>query len=109
MRVSRHRYYVKTCVASTITFFGAFNFISTLVKNLTLTASLLGLSTVLVAAPSQAAVINGSFESGDFTGWEKIGMAAVGTNSIGVNPTDGNYQAGLATNKNAPGASIEPI
>ena len=65
------------------------------------------MSTVLVAAPSQAAVINGSFESGDFTGWEEIGIAAVGTNAIGVDPTDGIYQAGLVTVSSARAASIE--
>ncbi len=82
---------------------------STLAKSSTLTASVLGLlslSTVLVAAPSQAAVINGSFESGDFTGWKKIGTAVV-TNAYGVDTTDGNYQAGLSTVSNAPAASIE--
>ncbi|WP_199192138.1 PEP-CTERM sorting domain-containing protein [Chlorogloea sp. CCALA 695] len=83
---------------------------SILAKSSTLAASVLGLlslSTVLVAAPSQAAVINGSFESGDFTGWEKIGTAAVDTNAYGVDTTDGYYQASLVTNSKAPAVSIE--
>jgi hypothetical protein len=85
---------------------------STLAKNLTLTASVLGLlslSTALVAAPSQAAVVNGSFESGNFTGWEKIGVAAVDTNDYGVDPKDGYYQASLATVSTARAASATSI
>lgn len=82
---------------------------STLAKSSTLTASLLGLlslSTVLVAAPSQAAVVNGSFEQGLF-GWQSTKSVGSIDSSIGVNPTDGYFQTSLVTKSSAPAASIE--
>ena len=82
---------------------------STLAKSSTLAASVLGLlslSTVLVAAPSQAAVINGSFEQGLF-GWQSTKSVASIDSSIGVNPTDGYFQTSLVTNSSASAASIE--
>ena len=72
---------------------------SILAKSSTLTASVLGLlslSTVLVAAPSQAAVVNGSFESA-LSGWTSTGVALVIDSTIGVAPTNGSFQAGLST------------
>lgn len=72
---------------------------SYLVKNTFLTASVLGLlslSTVFVAAPSQAAVINGSFENG-LTDWTKIGTAGSVSAFGDAIPTDGSKQAGLTT------------
>lgn len=82
---------------------------STLAKSSTLAASVLGLlslSTVLVAAPSQAAVINGSFEQGLF-GWQSTKSVGSINSSIGVNPTDGYFQTSLVTNSSASAASIE--
>ncbi len=81
---------------------------STLVKNSTLTVGVLGLlsSTVLVAVPSQAAVINGSFENGP-TGWERTGTAALLTDAAGVDPTDGSTQAGLTTQSRISTNSLE--
>ncbi|WP_009633448.1 hypothetical protein [Synechocystis sp. PCC 7509] len=82
---------------------------SNLAKTSTLTASVLGLlslSTVLSAAPSQAAVINGSFEQGLF-GWQSQGSVGAIDDSLGVNPTDGYFQAGLATYNSTPAASLE--
>lgn len=82
---------------------------SILAKSSTLAASVLGLlslSTVLVAAPSQAAVINGSFEQG-LVGWQSTGSVGAIDSSIGVNPTDGYFQTSLVTNSSAPAASIE--
>ena len=82
---------------------------SSLAKSSTLTASVLGLlslSTVLVAAPSQAAVINGSFEQGLF-GWQSTKSVGSIDSSIGVNPTDGYFQTSLVTNSSASAASIE--
>lgn len=99
LRVFRHRHHVKTSVDQQLPFFGAFNFMSTLVKSSTLAASILGLlslSTVLVAAPSQAAVVNGSFESG-LNGWTSTGFVLVIDNTIGAAPTNGNFQAVLST------------
>ena len=40
-------------------------------------ASLVGLASIAIAAPSQAAIINGSFDSGNLTGWETNGNAGV--------------------------------
>ena len=82
---------------------------STLAKSSTLAASVLGLlslSTVLVTAPSQAAVINGSFEQGLF-GWQSTKSVGSINSSIGVNPTDGYFQTSLVTNSSASAASIE--
>jgi hypothetical protein len=68
-------------------------------KNTFLTASvlsILSLSTVFVAAPSQAAVINGSFEN-SLTGWTKTGTAGSISAFSDAIPTDGSKQAGLTT------------
>ncbi|MEO0377884.1 MAG: PEP-CTERM sorting domain-containing protein [Cyanobacteria bacterium P01_A01_bin.17] len=40
---------------------------------------------------------NGSFETGDFSGWETIGNATITDSSFGIDPTDGNSQALLTT------------
>jgi len=42
-------------------------------------------------------VVNGGFETGNFTGWTKIGDAAVVTSSFGTAPAGGNYQAIITT------------
>lgn len=67
-------------------------------------ASLIGLSTLWLASPSQAfgikyggSINNGSFETGDFTGWEILGDASVQTSAFGSGPTSGTYQALLNT------------
>jgi hypothetical protein len=40
---------------------------------------------------------NGSFSTGDFTGWSTIGNTSVVSSSFGISPTDGTYQALLST------------
>ena len=50
---------------------------------------------VPLAAP--AAVVNGSFETGTFTGWNTIGDTSIQTSAIGVAPTDGTSMALLTT------------
>ncbi|WP_233501841.1 PEP-CTERM sorting domain-containing protein [Acaryochloris thomasi] len=40
---------------------------------------------------------NGSFETGEFSGWETVGNATIADSSFGIDPTDGNSQALLAT------------
>lgn len=69
-------------------------------------ASLLSLHTLLGTASSATAaqnsesfcsVVNGSFDTGDFTGWDTIGRAFIQTTTSGVNSTDGNKQARLDT------------
>lgn len=44
-----------------------------------------------------ADVVNGGFETGDFTGWETFGDTAVVTAAVGSGPTEGQYQAGMIT------------
>ena len=57
--------------------------------------SLLSLATFLGASPAQA-LINGSFETGDFTNWETIGNTSIQTSSFGSGPTEGDFQALLS-------------
>ncbi len=42
-------------------------------------------------------IVNGSFGTGDFTGWSTIGNASVVTSSFGITGTDGPYQAFIST------------
>ncbi|WP_299408196.1 PEP-CTERM sorting domain-containing protein [Acaryochloris sp. IP29b_bin.148] len=39
---------------------------------------------------------NGSFEAGDFSGWETIGNTSIVDSAFGINPTEGNSQAYLS-------------
>jgi hypothetical protein len=42
-------------------------------------------------------IVNGSFESGNFSGFSTIGNASIVTSSFGAGPTDGRFQALLST------------
>jgi hypothetical protein len=42
-------------------------------------------------------IMNGGFESGDFTGWQTIGDALVVDATVGSGPTEGTFQAFLTT------------
>ncbi|MEL7036767.1 MAG: PEP-CTERM sorting domain-containing protein [Cyanobacteria bacterium J06592_8] len=53
--------------------------------------------TVAVTAPAQALIINGGFETGDFTGWQTIGDSSIETNAFGTGPTEGTFQALVTT------------
>lgn len=69
---------------------------STLVKRSTLTAgaaSLIGLASVFCPSPSHAAIINGGFETGNFTGWTTTGNTSIKTPAYGSGPSEGTYQA----------------
>ncbi|GBL09086.1 hypothetical protein MSj_00563 [Microcystis aeruginosa Sj] len=46
---------------------------------------------------SHAAVVNGSFETGNFSNWNTSGQTSVETSSFGVTPANGSYQALLQT------------
>ena len=46
---------------------------------------------------SHAAVVNGSFETGNFSDWNTSGQASVETSSFGVTLVNGSYQAVLQT------------
>ena len=58
--------------------------------------SLLSLAT-LVEVNSAQALVNGSFETGDFTGWETTGNTSIETFGFGSGPTDGDFEAFLST------------
>jgi hypothetical protein len=49
------------------------------------------------AEASRAAIVNGSFETGNFAGWDTTGQTSVETSAFGVMPVNGNYQAVLQT------------
>jgi hypothetical protein len=42
-------------------------------------------------------ILNGSFETGNFSSWSTIGNTSVVGSSFGISPTDGSYQAFLST------------
>ena len=80
-------------------FFGVKNFMNSFNVN-TGALSLLSLATFLGAAPAQA-LVNSSFETGDFTNWETIGNTTIQTSSFGSDPTEGDFQALLSTSQPA--------
>ncbi|NEO49525.1 MAG: PEP-CTERM sorting domain-containing protein [Moorea sp. SIO4A3] len=60
------------------------------------TVSLVSAATLLSANPALA-IVNGSFETGDFTEWSTIGNTSIETEAFGSGPTDGEFQALLST------------
>jgi hypothetical protein len=58
---------------------------------------LAALTFLLAPVMAQANLINGGFETGNFTGWQTIGDALVVDSSIGTPPAGGTFQA-LITN-----------
>jgi hypothetical protein len=61
------------------------------------------LTLLLILVPGSAfadSIINGGFETGNFTGWSTIGDAIVLTSALGTPPAGGTYQALVTT---APG------
>jgi hypothetical protein len=73
---------------------------STFVKRSSLTAgvvAMMGFSSLLGASPSHAAIINGGFETGNFTGWTTIGNASIQTSAFGSGPTEGTFEALVST------------
>jgi hypothetical protein len=46
---------------------------------------------------SGGSLVNGSFGTGDFTGWSTIGTTSIVTSNFGISPTNGPYQAFLST------------
>ncbi len=63
------------------------------------TLTLITVAGLLVATAeiSHAAVVNGSFETGNFSDWNTSGQASVETSSFQVTPVNGSYQAVLQT------------
>jgi hypothetical protein len=60
-----------------------------------------------VARDSHAAIINGGFETGDFTGYTTTGDASIKTAAFGITPPEGTHQA-LITN-NAPAVAASAV
>jgi hypothetical protein len=63
------------------------------------TLTLIAVAGLLVATAetSPAAVVNGSFETGNFSDWNTSGQTSVETSSFQVTPVNGSYQAALQT------------
>jgi hypothetical protein len=59
--------------------------------------SFLSLASLFSAGSSSAAVLNGSFETGDFSGWQTFGQTSIETVEFGTSPTQGTQQALLDT------------
>jgi hypothetical protein len=61
----------------------------------------------LLASSTSASgvVLNGSFETGDFTDWTTTGDTSIQDSGFGVTPTNGNYQAALQTHAIMTGTS----
>lgn len=58
-----------------------------------------GIMWVLAVGSAQAVIVNGGFETGDFTGWTTFDGTDtfVVDGTVGSGPTDGNYQAAILT------------
>lgn len=77
-----------------------FSVITSIAASLLSLSSFLGTASSAVAAQNNDSfcpVVNGSFETGDFTGWDTIGRAFIQTTTSDVNSTNGNKQAQLDT------------
>jgi len=49
---------------------------------------------------------NGSFETGDYEGWNTIGDTSIETDHLGIFPTEGHYQALITTGDSDAGGSV---
>ena len=63
-------------------------------------ASLVSLA-FLGTNPAQAQIVNGSFETGDFSGFNTIGNTSIETAAFGSSPTEKDFQALLTTGENS--------
>ncbi len=59
--------------------------------------SLVGLASLFGSGSASAAILNGGFETGDFTNWEILGQASIKTSTYGSGPTEGTSQALVST------------
>lgn len=64
---------------------------------LAIALGIISIPTVFISAPANAALLNGSFETSDFTNWSTIGNTSIETSSFGSEPTEGNFQALVST------------
>lgn len=73
---------------------------SAFIKHCTRAASiigLLGVSTLVSMEPARALLKSGSFETGDFSGWDTAGDTSIQGNFQGIAPPEGSSQAVLST------------
>jgi uncharacterized protein with beta-barrel porin domain len=75
-------------------------------KNLSV-SSLLVTAIFMVQAASAQTIVNGSFETGDFTGWQQAGMPTI-TNGPPT-PTAGNFEALINSTAATPPAMYIPV
>lgn len=66
-----------------------------------------GASVFSAASTPISSIENGSFETGDFQGWNTIGDTSIETDSLGIFPPDGTYQALISTGDSDAGGSVE--
>ncbi len=59
-----------------------------------------------ILSESGSIIENGSFETGDFEGWNTIGDTSIETDSLGIFPTDGTYQALITNGDSDAGGSV---
>ncbi len=71
------------------------------------TAALLVAATAMATGAARADIVNGGFETGDFTGWSTIGNASIQTASYGAGPAEGKYDALLQTAGGVDAASLQ--
>ena len=72
-----------------------------------LVGGFLGIALSCVALTAYAGVMNGSFETGDLSGWSTLGSTSTVTGLGDYSPTDGAYAGLLDTSGTASSASIE--
>jgi hypothetical protein len=72
------------------------------------TACSISLSVVAAVQPASAQIVNGGFETRNFTGWTTTGNASIQTSAFGSGPTEGRFQALLSTGGfTVPDSSLE--
>jgi hypothetical protein len=64
-------------------------------------SSLLAALLLAAAAPARATFVNGSFETGDTSGWSTTGAVSVVDATFGVTPSDGSMQILVSTGSGA--------
>jgi hypothetical protein len=63
---------------------------------------LIAVSALFLVSQAQAAIVNGGFETGNYTGWSTIGTNAVVNSTFGTGPVEGAFQS-LSTTGARPG------
>lgn len=56
----------------------------------------------IATGQAHAGLINGGFETGDFSGWTTIGLTSIQTAAFGTGPTEGISQASIITSDDGP-------